>query len=125
MSEGTVIVKYPSITACTSTKVMWTSPNLANSSFKYSTYGNVLASVGCQGYALLYNETGGIIKGCTSVCTLNPPAAVLRGSSRCYGYQCCMAQLPTREFKQYSISVLSNNNTSGLCRSAFFFLFFK
>ncbi|XP_021771626.1 wall-associated receptor kinase-like 5 isoform X2 [Chenopodium quinoa] len=115
-----VTVKIPSFTTCSSRNDRTvTSHNLANSPFKYSVTENVFVSVGCDGYALLLNETGGIVAGCATVCTLQPPAAVLR-ENRCIGYGCCQAQFMNHytEIKKYSISV-STNNISGNCRSAF------
>ncbi|XP_057249330.1 wall-associated receptor kinase-like 2 isoform X2 [Beta vulgaris subsp. vulgaris] len=116
---GYVTVKIPSIVACGSTKEMWTSPNLNNSPFRYFARGNSMVSVGCYGHAMLYNETGGILGGCTSVCSINPPSAVVR-ENKCSGYRCCYVPFPeSAVIKQYGISAISTNSSSGNCRSAF------
>ncbi|XP_021771624.1 wall-associated receptor kinase-like 3 [Chenopodium quinoa] len=131
-SVGSLIVKIPTLSTCSrnnnSTEAKWTSKNLTDSPFRFAedaVDGNVFASVGCDGYAVFYNETSGMIAGCTSVCSpdYHSAAAVAVSRSKCYGYRCCQVQLTSvhkhfPELKQYGISVRTTN-TSGLCRSAF------
>lgn len=126
---GALILKIPIISVCGSinnTKEMWMSHNLTKSIFRFadsqeSYYANVFVSVGCDnGYAALYDDRGGIIAGCTSVCKPDPPAAALRNSTKsCYGYHCCMTTFSlSSEFRRYGIKV-STNDTTRSCRSAF------
>ncbi|CAO2834040.1 unnamed protein product [Amaranthus hypochondriacus] len=126
---GALILKIPIISVCGSinnTKEMWMSHNLTKSIFRFadsqeSYYANVFVSVGCDnGYAALYDDRGGIIAGCTSVCKPDPPAAALRNSAKsCYGYHCCKTTFSSfSEFRRYGIKV-SNNYTTRSCRSAF------
>uniref|UniRef100_A0A803LHS9 Wall-associated receptor kinase galacturonan-binding domain-containing protein n=1 Tax=Chenopodium quinoa TaxID=63459 RepID=A0A803LHS9_CHEQI len=132
-SWGSLIVKIPTLSTCSrnnnSTEAKWMSNNLTDSPFRFAgdaVDGNVFASVGCDGHAVFYNETGGMIAGCTSVCSPdNSPSAgaVTVSRSKCYGYRCCQVQLTSvhkhfMELKQYGISV-GTTNTSGFCRTAF------
>ncbi|CAO2834041.1 unnamed protein product [Amaranthus hypochondriacus] len=119
----TAIVKIPSITACNGTEKRWYSPSLGDSPFYY--YSNKFVSVGCDGYALLYDADGNIIRGCTSTCA--PDSLTLEaGNQLRFGfYNSCQFDMPLAyDNKIISMSVVSTDSGSGSgsglkhCRSA-------
>ena len=120
MDSSIIIVKIPSITACNGTEIKWRSPNLKGSPFRYSV--NKIMSIGCDGYALLYDSDDNIIKGCTSTCA--PDGLPLEPRKQlCYGFdKCCQLDIPdSYDYnKGISIGVVSIDSGSKNCRSVVF-----
>ncbi|CAO2834048.1 unnamed protein product [Amaranthus hypochondriacus] len=118
MDRREIKVKFPSITACNGTEIKWRSPNLKGSPFRFF-YSCKIISIGCDGYAFLYDSDGNIIRGCTSTCapeTLSFEA----GKKLCYGFdKCCQLDIPdSYDYKKgISVSVVSIDSGSKNCRS--------
>lgn len=120
-SSNSVIVKIPSVTACGDTEIRWNSPNLYGARNLFYGDSNVFVSVGCHGYALLYDSFGKMY-GCTSVCSPHQNDSNSTSSAemidQCYGYtNCCRIHLSV--YGNYRITV-SVQNGAGHCRSAFY-----
>ncbi|CAO2834039.1 unnamed protein product [Amaranthus hypochondriacus] len=120
MDSSLIKVKFPSITACNGTAINWRSPDLKGSPFRYFLiYDYKIISIGCDGYAFLYDSDGNIIRGCTSTCapdTLSFEA----GKQLCYGFdKCCQIDIPdSYDYnKVISVSVVSIDSGSKNCRS--------
>lgn len=121
---GDVTVKTQSVTACggnsnsnttsnnTVVEAWRRDPNVKGSPFSIS-YKNVFASVGCDGYAIMSSQMGGIVAGCSSVCA---PKDLRKNI--CNGFGCCQREVPDSVDKHYSVGVRVSSG-SGKCRSAF------
>ncbi|CAO2834046.1 unnamed protein product [Amaranthus hypochondriacus] len=125
MDSSIIIVKIPSITACNGTEIKWRGPNMKGSPFRYFLYSYYkIISIGCDGYAFLYDSGGNIIRGCTSTCA--PDTLSLQaGKQLCYGFDKCCQLLDIRDSyddykKGISISVVSIDSGSKNCRSVVF-----
>lgn len=129
---GVLVVKTPLVTTCRGnnnddgnntrnnsdgiTEARWTSPNMSGTPFNVYEYDLIFASVGCDGYAELYNETGGFVLGCSSVCDPPPPKGL--NKTECIGYGCCQRELDYETYRGYTVSVKVDKRSTG-CRSAF------
>lgn len=129
---GVLVVKTPLVTTCRGnnnddgnntsnnsdgiTEARWTSPNMSGTPFNVYEYDLIFASVGCDGYAELYNETGGFVLGCSSVCDPPPPKGL--NKTECIGYGCCQRELDYKTYRGYTVSVKVDKRSTG-CRSAF------
>jgi len=125
---GDVTVKTHSVTACggnnsnnttnnnTVAEAWGRDPNVKGSPFSIS-YKNVFASVGCDGYAMMGNKTGGIIGGCSSVCAPKRAPTDPR-ENVCNGFGCCLMELPDSIDRHYTIGVRVSSGSVN-CRSAF------
>ncbi|CAO2834034.1 unnamed protein product [Amaranthus hypochondriacus] len=110
------MVKIPSVTACNGTHKKWSSPNLQGSPFYYSPL-TLYVSVGCDGYAFLYDpDDRNNLRGCTSTCEPKPePEFDHLGKKPFYGfYNSCQIDVPYSD-KIINMSIESGSN---YCRSA-------
>uniref|UniRef100_A0A7C9E4E9 Wall-associated receptor kinase galacturonan-binding domain-containing protein n=1 Tax=Opuntia streptacantha TaxID=393608 RepID=A0A7C9E4E9_OPUST len=125
-STGVLAVKTPLVTTCRGNNTnsnsdsitggRWTSPNMSGTPFNVYEYYLIFATVGCDGYAELYNHTGGFVVGCSSVC--DPPLPKGLDKTDCIGYGCCQRELDYYSDRGYTVSVKSDKRSTG-CRSAF------
>ncbi|KAK9289443.1 hypothetical protein L1049_007598 [Liquidambar formosana] len=105
LENQNVTVNVPVVPICRGNP--WRSANLTGSPFRFSASNSFIVT-GC-GNALLTNQSGAIVGGCTTTCN----SSIIIDTDGCYGIYCCQVLIPS------GLTIFNIKTTTEECTRSF------